>query len=107
VAGAGHQERPLTWVGVLDVGVAAVLLAGAILLIAAARPSISPAVREVSYRFYRALATIALLLFVIFLLLGDWLAWDVLLPGLGWRLWLLDYVFPSWLALWQRGSDTP
>ena len=37
------------------------------------------------------------------LLLGDRLAWDVLLPGLGWRTWLLVYAFPAWLTLWTGG----
>ena len=103
VASTGPPGQPPVWVGVLDVGVAAALLAAAISADLVARRRISPAVRETSYRFYRLPATIPLILFLAFLLLGDRLAWDVLLPGLGWRTWLLVYAFPAWLTLWTGG----
>jgi hypothetical protein len=106
VASAFPRAQRATWIGALDVTLAVALLAAAMTIISAARGRIGVAVRETCYQLYRVLATLPLILFVVFLLLGDRLAWDVLLPGLGWRAWLLVYVLPAWLALWTRGAET-
>ena len=44
-------------------------------------------------------------LLAVFLLVGDRVAWSILLPGLAWRAWLLVYVLPAWLAAWRRPSS--
>ena len=92
------------WLGPLDVAVAAALLVVALAITSAARGRIGPAVRDVCYRAYRVLAALPLVLFVVFLIVGHRLAWDVPLPGLGWRYWLLVYVLrPGW----RSGRVTP
>jgi hypothetical protein len=93
------------WLGPLDVVIAAALLVVALAITNAARGRIGSAVRDVCYRTYRVLAALPLVLFVGFLMVGHRLAWDVLLPGLGWRCWLLVYVLPAWLALWSGDSE--
>jgi hypothetical protein len=42
---------------------------------------------------------------VVFFLAGDHVRWDVLLPGLAWRGWLLMYSLPAALALLGQASS--
>lgn len=56
---------------------------------------------ERSFRIVRILAALPLLLFLLFLVVGNSIAWSVLLPGLGWRGWALVQVLPAALA-WAR-----
>jgi hypothetical protein len=86
------------WWGLLDVIVAFLLCALAILTAVRFERRITPDVREASYRHYRILINLILILLVLFLVAGDRVTWTYFLPGIAWRMWLLFYVWPSWLA---------
>ncbi|MEO8289352.1 MAG: hypothetical protein ABI670_23340, partial [Chloroflexota bacterium] len=92
------------WIGVVDVALAGVVLIASVAADAAARSrhKTTPAsVVQSSYRTYRALGLVPLLLLVLFFLFSNQVRWEVLLPGLAWRAWLLMYVLPSVLLLWR------
>jgi hypothetical protein len=70
------------WLGVLDVARAAVLVILGLLLAVVAGNDIHSLEVHTSYRVYRALASVLLVLLGIFFIAGSRLHWDVLLPGL-------------------------
>ena len=102
VASLMPREAPL-WLGVVDVGIAAALLATSFVVVAKGPRSTSGPVAEATASILRAAATGFLLLLVVFFVAGEAIKWSVLLPGLAWRGWLFVYVLPSWLAL-RRSS---
>jgi hypothetical protein len=65
------------------------------------RAAITAEDRAISFDACRWIATIPLLLFVLYVL-GLKLKWDVLLIGLGWRTWYLVTVLPFLVALRWR-----
>lgn len=89
------------WVGVLDVVVAFVWIVVMMAIEVLAQGRIEVEIKTLSYRIYRWLAHLLLVLLVMFFLMGDQINWGVLLPGLGWRLWLLVYTLPAALAVWR------
>ena len=92
------------WVGMLDVAIAfLVLVTGIRVMSAAAAPTPDEGRRAVV--LYQAIASVPLVLLVVFLLAGDHVLWDVLLPGLAWRGWLLMYSLPAALALLRQSSS--
>jgi hypothetical protein len=99
------QERPPVWIGFIDVALAALLVFLALLTDSVARAKIDARIVERSYRLYRTLAVVPLVLLVLFFLAGDSIKWEVLLPGLAWRAWLLLYFLPSWLAAWETRAS--
>jgi hypothetical protein len=40
-------------------------------------------------------------LLALFFVFGDRITWNVLLPGLAWRAWLLMYTLPAAIAAYQ------
>jgi hypothetical protein len=85
------------WVGVLDVTLAfLVVLVGIRIVLAAAAPSAEDNRRAIAT--YRAIASVPLVLLVVFFVAGTHVRWDVLLPGLAWRGWLLMYSLPAVFA---------
>ena len=95
---AGPAPR---WLGILDVGVAGVLVATGIAIAAKAPSGLSRTAIERSFRVYRGSATLFLVLLAVFLLVGDGIKWSILLPGLAWRAWLAAWVLPAALTLWD------
>jgi hypothetical protein len=97
-----------TWQGVVDVVSAFALALFAIGLYTTANKLVTPPIRQVS----SGVAT----LFPSLVLVGVWLGadqirwWDVLLPGLAWRLYLVLQTLPAILALWlphRAEADSP
>jgi hypothetical protein len=85
-------------VGVLDVTLAFLVMFVAIrIMLAAAAPSAEDSRRAIA--IYRAIASVPLVLLVVFFVAGNHVRWDVLLSGLAWRGWLLMYSLPAALAL--------
>ena len=41
------------------------------------------------------------MLICVFFVVGDQIGWHILLPGLAWRAWLLVWVLPAALSLWE------
>ncbi len=101
VASVSEAERVPLWVGGVDVALA-LLLAGLMVMIEwRARGRIDDAVQQDSYRIYRALSHLLLVVLIVFFFFESEIKWAVLLPGLAWRAWLLLYTLPSALALWN------
>jgi hypothetical protein len=86
------------WWGVLDVIIAFVLCALAVVTAVRFERRITAEIRDASYRHYRLLINVILVLLVVFLIGGDRVTWTYFLPGIAWRTWLLFYAWPSWLT---------
>lgn len=95
-----------TTLGAIDVLVAAVVVALGFAIENAARDRVGDDDRRVAWQVVRVLATIPLLLLIVFFVRADIVRWDVLLVGLAWRTWLLLWVLPSVVAMvnTSRGS---
>lgn len=102
VASLIPAETLPTWVGVLDVALAFAVVVIMFWIDAKGRNHAHDQAKELAYQVYRALGHLFLLLLVIFFLAGDRVNWQVLLPGLAWRFWVLFYVLPSAFALWSK-----
>ena len=89
------------WVGIFDVGLALMLVVMGVLIDAATRAKVDNAVVQVGYRIYRNAAVLPLVLLVVFFLAGEAIKWNVLLPGLAWRTWLILYAVPALLVAWR------
>ena len=88
---------PRIW-GVIDVAIAFLLVTLAIIIAARYGRRVTDGIRMETYRAYRILMNLILVLLVIFFLADDRLTWTYFLPGIAWRTWLLFYSWPSWLA---------
>ena len=97
-------ESVTPWMGIADVALALVFLLVAFAIDVLARGKVTDEVIHLSYRSYRGLGTIPLILLVIFFLVGEAIRWNVLLPGLAWRAWVLIYARPAALALWKANE---
>jgi hypothetical protein len=87
-------------VGLLDVGVAFVLLATGIYIVSS-KPSASPENDHRAVAWYKNTSSVSLALLVVFFIAGSYVRWEVLLPGLAWRAWLFWYSLPAVLA-WSK-----
>ena len=105
VASLLPPERVRRWAGVLDVALAFGVVVAAMLVETRARALIGPRIEQISYRFYRSMAVLPLVLLVLFFLSGSAIRWEVLLPGIAWRAWVLLYTFPAAAALWVRDES--
>jgi hypothetical protein len=108
VAGLSRSTEtfPRFW-GILDVVIAFILTALAITVSALFDRAVTEEIRQATYRIYRALMNVLLVLLVAFLLAGDHIKWTIFLPGLAWRAWLLFYVLPAWLAAFRSNRVAP
>jgi hypothetical protein len=102
---------PPRWIGVVDVAVAFATILSTVVIVLVTRGVVSIEARLRSYRVYRVLATVPLGLLLLFLIAGDRIHWQVLLPGLAWRTWLFIYATPAALTVWasmeQSRQATP
>jgi len=97
---------PKYW-GTLDVGIAFLLAALAMVIMALAGSNFSKQVEDTTYRSYRVLLHGLIGMLVVFFLWGDRIVWKYCLVGLAWRAWLLLYGLPSWFTVVGRGAATP
>jgi hypothetical protein len=88
------------WWGVLDVGIAFVLAALALAVLAIGQKRVDRPAEDASYRAYRVLLHGIFGMLLVFVFLGDRIIWSQCLTGIAWRAWLLLYCLPSWFALW-------
>jgi hypothetical protein len=95
--------RPM---GLADVAIAAALLVWAGLLSRRRPRRDSPGLAGTAATFHQGLWNLPLVLLVVFLVAGDRVRWNILLPGLAWRVWLLANVFPIALAVWRAGEPS-
>ena len=101
VAGFWNVAQPPRWLGVADVVVAALLLFSAFTLVNRAKSAVTDSHRVAALHISQMALTVIPLLLVLFFLLGDRIAWTVLVIGLAWRAWLLLFVLPFLVAAWR------
>ena len=95
------------WWGMLDVGLAFVLVILAFAIIVP-NSKVSNQAADASYRTYRVLTHGILIMCVVFFLFGDRIVWINCLTGFAWRAWLLLYALPAWFnALGLPDSSHP
>jgi small-conductance mechanosensitive channel len=92
------------WWGVADVVFAFILAALAITVAARFDRRRTPEIDRTSYRVFRFVVNLILVLLVIFLIGGDRIRWTIFLPGIAWRGWLFLYAFPAWLTALRSTS---
>ena len=104
-AGLSHNTASFPhWWGTVDVGIAFILAALALAVIAVGRPGKTNQDEEATYRAYRILIHGIFVLMVAFVFLGDRIVWSQCLSGIAWRSWLLLYVLPEWIASYRTQS---
>ena len=86
------------WWGLLDVGLAFVLVIFAFVIMSLTRDRVDKQVKDRTYRAYRVLLHGILAMIVVFFLLGNHITWTNCITGFGWRAWLLLYGLPAWLT---------
>jgi hypothetical protein len=108
VAGVAKNAAafPNVW-GMLDVGIAFVLIIMAMVVIAATQGKETGEVVDATYRAYRVLSHGIMAMIVVFFLAGDRITWINCLPGFAWRAWLLLYGLPSWLTAMGASAAIP
>ena len=84
--------------GLLDVGVALVLVATGVYVVSAKTPT-TPENDWRAIACYKVIGTVPLVLLMVFFIAGSRVRWEILLPGLAWRAWLLMYSLPAMLAM--------
>ncbi|MGQ0601938.1 MAG: hypothetical protein ACT4QE_09615 [Anaerolineales bacterium] len=94
------------WVGVVDVTLAFVLVGWLILAGALTQGKHDDTAERLSFCVALGAAQLLLVLLAIFFAAGDQVKWDVLLPGLAWRAWLLITALPAAFTLWRTGSTS-
>jgi hypothetical protein len=91
------ESFPRLW-GILDVVIAFILVALAIVVAALFGRGVTKEIELAAYRIYRVLINAILVLLVVFFLAGDRVRWTIFLTGLAWRGWLLFYGLPAWIV---------
>ena len=100
VAGLSRDTASFpNWWGPMDVGIAFVLAALAIAVMALAHGRTDRRVEDACYRAYRVLIHGVFAMLVMFVLFGDRIIWVNCLTGFAWRYWLLLYSLPNWLTV--------
>lgn len=94
----GEAAALPAWWGIADVVFAFILAALAITVAARFDRRKTPEIERTTYRVYRIVINLILVMLVIFLVGGDRVRWTIFLPGIAWRGWLFFYAFPAWLA---------
>ncbi len=98
---AGLSRNPGSfprWWGILDVVIAFILVALAIVVATLFERGVTQEIKLVAYRTYRVLINAIIVLLVAFFLEADRIRWTILLVGLAWRGWLLFYSLPAWIV---------
>ena len=97
--GPGDKPR---WLGITDVGVAAVTFAAAALVASRGRSLAADRHRARAYRVTLGILTCIPVLLVTFLTVGNRVDWTVFVIGLAWRGWLFVYTLPFLLAVLEQ-----
>lgn len=87
-----------SWWGVMDVSVALLLAVLAIALLALTQGRVTRRADEATYRAYRTLLHLILVVCMVYQLSGNRVIWSNCLPGFAWRAWLLLYALPAWFT---------
>ena len=106
VAAVVRPEPAPQWAGIADVALAFLTCACGFTIATRAAERFDDRVVRSAFRIYRNGATVLLAMIGVYFVLGDQIGWHILLPGLAWRAWLLAWVLPAALSLWegsQRG----
>ena len=93
-----NTEAPPRLLGLLDVTVAALLLAAAIAVAGRHRDTATDGDRLVAFRVSQTLFSIVPALLIAFFVAGNRVNWQVLVVGLAWRGWLLLYTLPYMIS---------
>lgn len=102
-AGLSHQTESFPkWWGTADVGLAFLIGALAIAILAITHGKIDKNAEAVSYQSYRFLIHGILIICVVFMCAGDRIVWVNCATGFAWRIWLLLYILPMWLIAFRR-----
>jgi hypothetical protein len=101
VAGV-YPSDPPRWLGIADVGFAAVLLTAAISLAMQMQNRVSDGDRLEAFRLSQIVLSAIPILLALFFITGSRIKWDVLVIGLAWRAWLLLYTLPSLIAGYRQ-----
>lgn len=99
VAGFRNTETPSRWLGLADVGVAALLLTVSFTVASRARSKLSDTDRLIAFRVSQTLFSVIPVLLIGFFIAGDRINWQVLIVGLAWRGWLLLYTLPYLISV--------
>ncbi|HEY0776385.1 MAG TPA: hypothetical protein VGD56_00325 [Gemmatirosa sp.] len=94
IAGGTNQQRPLGWLGVADVGLAAALVGAVALLATRARRAVADRHRVAAFRGTQGLLGLIPLFLATYFVAGPRVNWTVLVIGLAWRGWLLVSTLP-------------
>jgi hypothetical protein len=92
------EPGQLRWQGVIDVATAFAVAVAAIVVTVKAAALVDDEARRLSYGIATVLPA---LLLVSMWLFQDRLRWNVLLPGLAWRTYVLLFSLPAALAVWR------
>lgn len=106
---AACAAAPTSWPAILraaDVGVAALLVALVAMLWRALPGTLSDAVRARSFDLLARVVTIQLAAVGVLAVSGALIHWDIVAIGLGWRIWLLTFALPRWVAAHERLRDS-
>ncbi len=97
------NARP-SWIGVLDVTLVLILAGVMIGIETAARGQVDTQAQQTSYRGYRIVLHLPIVLLILFFIAGEQIQWGILLPGLAWRTWLGLYILPAGVAVWRMST---
>ena len=89
----------ITWQSLLDLFLACVVVVLAWLIYRKGHKLVDTAIWQAYFILASAIPTIAFMLLYVFMSRIWW--WDVLLPGLAWRAYVLMQVLPAAMALWK------
>jgi hypothetical protein len=101
-----NTKAPSRALGVLDVMVAALLVAVAITVAGKHRGTVSDADRLDAFRVSQTLFMSIPALLLVFLLVGNRIDWQVLVVGVAWRGWLLMYTLPYMISALRRTESS-
>ena len=93
-----------SWVGIVDVGLAIILVILMLVLVGLAGSSIQSRVKQFAYEVYRGAASLLIVLLIAYFVFGNEINWNVLLIGLAWRAWVLFYSLPAALTVWEMSK---
>lgn len=94
-----YGENLPMWVKITDVGLVFTLTITSFFIHRAVSTANNDRALPVSYAIMTYLPIAAILLMWWF---RDQLIWNILLPGLAWRTWMLFYNLPSVIKAWQK-----
>jgi len=101
VAGIVPAALLPSWVGLVDVALAVILIGLMLALVSLGGSNIHSRVKQFAYEVYRAAASLLIVLMIVYFVFGSHINWSVLLIGLAWRAWVLFYTLPAALTVWE------